>query len=116
MPTIDENSITNQLEIVDKLKVELNTIKDKIKVGGLNNVVFDTLSQDAKRLQDKIDEILSKKGVLTQSDINDAYTTMQSVKRGELEKMSNDSKRNFFIYLGIGALFIYGLYYYNKKK
>ena len=116
MPTNNQNSMVSQLEIVDKLKTELNTIKDKIKLGGLSNVAFDTLSQDAKKLQDKIDDILSKKGVLTQSDINDAYSTMQSVKRGELEDMSNKSKRKFYIYLGLGVLFAFGLYYYNKNN
>ena len=116
MPTTNQNSMISQLEIVDKLRSELNTIKDKIKQGGLSNVAFDTLSQDAKKLQDKINDILSKNGVLTQSDINDAYAIMQSVKRGELENMSNKSKRNFYIYLGIGVLFAFGLYYYNKKN
>jgi hypothetical protein len=116
MPTNNQNSIVSQLEIVDKLRAELNNIKDKIKLGGLSKVAFDTLSQDAKKLQDKIDDILSKKGVLTQSDINDAYSIMQSIKRRELEDMSNKSKRNFYIYLGLGVLFAFGLYYYNKNN
>jgi endonuclease III len=105
-----------QLSIVDILKAKLNELKDKIKDGGLHTTVYTEISNNAKLIQDKLNELLSKKGLLSQSDVNDAYSVIQDVKRSELESESNKSSKKLFIYAGLGILIIAGIMLYKKRK
>lgn len=106
---------TNELTIVEQIKLKINEIKDEIKREGVTSTVFSQLSKNAKTLQDKLNELLSKT-ILTQSDVNDAYETLQKIKREELERLSNRSKKNTIIFLAIGGLAIYGLYKLLKSE
>jgi len=108
------NTTNTQLSIVDQLKGALTDIKDKIKVGGLQKTVFDELTGSAKTIQDKLNELLSKQGLLTQSDINDAYLILQAEERKRL----TDARRKKAIKLWIvmGVLVAGGIYLYRKNK
>jgi hypothetical protein len=105
-----------QLSVIDELKIQINEIKDKIKQGELSNDVFDTLSKGAKVLQNKLDNLLTKNGVYTQSDVNDAYASMQEIRRKNLELESVKSKYRLYIYLGAIVLLGTGIYLYAKNK
>jgi LPXTG-motif cell wall-anchored protein len=105
-----------QLSIVDQLKAKLNELKDKIKEGGLHSAVYTEISNNAKLIQDKLNELLSKKGLLSQSDVNDAYSVIQDVKRSELESQSKKSSTKLLIYVGAAILIIGGVLFYKKRK
>lgn len=102
--------------IVEQLVTKLTDIKDKLKGGKIDAFVFENLSNNAKVIQDKVNELLKKKGFYTQSDINDAYETLQAVERSELERESKKSIKRLVIYSGIGIAFIVGVYLILKKK
>lgn len=106
----------NQLSIVDQLKGVLTDIKDKINKGGVTTTVFGELSNNAKVIQDKLNEILQKKGVLTQSDINDAYVVLQEQQKKLLEQQSKKESSRLATYFVIGVLLIGGIYIYTKRK
>ena len=91
-----EITTNTQLSIVDELKNKLGDIKDKMKVGGVSGVIFEELSSSAKSLQDKLNNLLSKQGFFTQSEVNDAYSTLQDIKRKELELESNKAKKKTY--------------------
>lgn len=94
----------NELSIIDELKSKLTEVKDKLKNEKVTSVVFSELTNNAKLLQSKLDELLNKRGFFSQSDVNDAYTTLQEYKRRELEILSKKSKKNLIIYGAIGVL------------
>jgi NAD-specific glutamate dehydrogenase len=105
-----------QLSVVDELKIQINEIKDKIKQGELSDDVFNTLTVGAKVLQGKLDNLLRKGGLYTQSDVNDAYASMQEIKRKNLEIESIKSKYRLYIYLGVAFAVGVGIYLYVKNK
>jgi hypothetical protein len=106
----------NQLSIVEQLKGVLTDIKDKINKGGISNTVFGELSTNAKVIQDKLNELLQKKGLLTQSDINDAYVVLQEQQKKVLEQQSKKEASRVAIYVLVGVLLIGGIYIYTKRK
>jgi hypothetical protein len=102
--------------IIEDLLSKLTDIKDRIKSGSVDAFVFEKLSQNAKTIQDKLNDLLGKKGFYTQSDINDAYTTLQEIQRKELEIESKKSMKRLAIYGGIGVVVFVGLYLILKRK
>jgi hypothetical protein len=111
-----EIATNNQLTIVDELKNKIGDIKDRIKGEGVSNVVFNELTTQAKFLQDKLDGMLKKGGLFTQSDVNDAYEALRQVKRSELEIESKRAFKRLYIYVGVALLVGAGLFMYLKKK
>ena len=109
-------STNTQLSVIDELKIQINEIKDRIKQGELSNDVFSTLSVGAKVLQGKLDNLLKKNGIYTQSDVNDAYASMQEIKRKNLEIESIKSRYRLYIYVGVALAIGVGIYAYVKNK
>jgi hypothetical protein len=109
-------STNTQLSIVDQLKNEINNIKDKIKGADISSAVFDTLGNSAKLLQGKLNDLLGKGGLYTQSDVNDAYLVLQEEKRKQLELESKKAKKKAYMYLGIGAFTIIGVILLLRQK
>ena len=102
--------------IIEQLVNKLTDIKDKLKDGKIDAFVFEKLSNNAKLIQDKVNDLLKKKGFYTQSDINDAYETLQSVERSELEKESKKAMNRLIMYGGIGVALIVVVSIILKKK
>jgi len=96
----------DDLSVVNEIKSLLTEAKDKLKSDDLSSVVFTQVSNNAKLLQNKLDELLNKKGLYTQSDVNDAYLTIQEYKRKELELMSKKSKNKLILYSALGVLVV----------
>ena len=94
----------NELTIIDELKSKLTEVKDKLKNEKVSGVIFSELTYNAKLLQNKLDELLSKRGLISQSDVNDAYTTLQEYKRREMENLSKKSNKKLIIYGALGVL------------
>lgn len=110
------NSTDTQLSIVDQLKSQLTDIKDKLRESNTGGSSFDVLTSGAKILQDKIDFFLKNKGFYSQSDVNDAYATMQEVKRKQLEAESKKAKNRAILYTGLALAGIIGIYLFLRQK
>lgn len=107
---------TSKMSVINELKSTFTDIKDKLKKENVTKEVFDELTTNAKDIQDKINELLQKKGVLTQSDINDASILVQKQKRSELQSLNSNTNKNIIFYsLLIGGILI-GFYLYKKYK
>jgi hypothetical protein len=102
--------------IVDELILKLTEIKDTLKSGNVDAFVFEKLSQNGKLLQDKINDLATKKGFYTQSDLNDAYALLQQVKRGELEADSKKAIKRLIGYSVLGVAIFIGIYVILKRK
>ena len=110
------NTTNTQLSIVDELKSQLTDIKDKIKESSSSGNSFDVLTSSAKVIQDKIDFFLKNKGFYNQSDINDAYSTIQDVKRRQLELDTKKSKNRAILYSALVLGGVIGIYLLLKSK
>jgi LPXTG-motif cell wall-anchored protein len=108
-------STNSQPSIVDKLKSKLSDLKDRLKEGNLTSSVFNDLSGSAKEIQDKLNEILAKNGVLTSADIEDAYKLLQDKERGFYEKKMKSNTTKLYVVLGL-LIVGGGLYWYKKNK
>jgi hypothetical protein len=107
--------MNQQLTIIEEFESKLTDIKDKLKSEGITSVVFNELSSNAKLLQTKLDELLRKKGIMTQSDIDDAYATLSEYKRKELELMNKKATTKAIVYGSIVVLGIVLIYKFLKK-
>lgn len=105
----------NQLSVVDELKSFLTDIKDKIKSDDFTKQSFTGLSNSAKIIQDKINEILAKKGLITQSDINDAYDILQEEKRKSFENKNKKFTNKLIIFSITVVAIILAVRLYKKK-
>lgn len=106
----------NQLSVVDELKSFLTDIKDKIKSDSFEKQSFTDLSNSAKVIQDKINEILAKKGLITQSDINDAYDILQEERRKSFQDKNKKFKNKLIIFAILGVAIIVAVNIYKKNK
>lgn len=104
------------MKIVADLKNNLSDIKDTLKTGNISDDLFGVLSNKAKTVQDKLDILLNKKGVLTQTEIDEAYRVARETQKNELANASRKAMKKAIIYVGIVALIIGGLLYYKRKK
>jgi hypothetical protein len=111
-----ELSTNTQPSVIDEITSKLTDIKDKIKQSGITTTMFNELSSNAKILQGKLDELLQKKGLYTQSDINDAYDVLQEFKRKEMERESRKSINRAITYILIVGVVVGGLYLLSKRK
>jgi hypothetical protein len=113
---IKPQTVAPQLSIIDQLKGKLSELKDKIKDGNLTTAIYDEVTNNAKLIQNKLNDLLAKKGLLSQSDVNDAYSVIQNVKRSELENDNKKSFKKLYIYGALGIIVIAGIIMYKKRN
>lgn len=113
---LNVQTVAPQLSIIDQLKGKLSELKDKIKDGNLTTAIYNEVTSNAKLIQNKLNELLAKKGLISQSDVNDAYSVIQNVKRSELESQNKKSFNKIYIYTAIGVLIIAGVMLYKKRN
>jgi len=103
--------------IIESIKAQLASTGDKISNSGIYTKVKEALVASKNELQDVLNNILAKKGVLTQSDVDAANAAIRKAKQDELDAEAKKYKHKF-IMLGIGvAVFAGGLYlYFHHKK
>ena len=110
-----QQDVLNFPSVVTEIQRKITDIKEKIKQEGVSSTVFGELSSYANTLQKKLDELLSKRGILTQSDINDAYKSLQDVQRKELADMEAKSQRNLVRYTIVIVAVVVGAYILTKR-
>lgn len=104
------------ISIFDQLNSELTRIKDRLRNEDVTSVIFTELGRSAKLLQDKVDELSRKRGLITQSDVNDAYATLQEYKRRELELENKRSMRKLTYYTLGGVIIVLAFIYLVKSN
>jgi hypothetical protein len=110
------SSTNSQSSILSDLQNELLDIKDRMKNTDAKSVVFDTLSSNANKIQSKVDVLLTKKGLYTQSDIDDAFKLLQDSKRTQMQNDAKKSTNRFYLYIGIAVAVSIGVFILIKKR
>ena len=102
--------------LVEQAQTNLDNIQGMMQqsIGGkILGKIGSALEQHQKDLQDMINDLLKRKGVITENEYNSYYETLRKTSKGEVQKGFVIQNIGFIILLiGIGA----GIYYYSKKR
>jgi len=101
--------------VVTDLKKELEDIKNRIKSGGALPTAVEELKKRQDKIQNKLNEILKKGGLITEEDFNDAYNLIRNKERKELLDLSKKASTRMIIF---GVLLVGAVVYFivNKRK
>lgn len=98
--------------LIEQIKFRLNDIKYQVEGQGFGGFVLNTLLSEERSLQDELNRLLNKSGVLSQTEADAIYARLRLEKKRKLE---NQTKRNILII--VGSLFALGaLAYFTFKK
>ena len=107
---------TESQAVVKDLKLELERVKNDIANRGITNVGLDFLNTKKDVLQNKLNELLKKGGVITEEDYNDTYKIIRSKQENELKNLYKKANRRVVLFFGIAVATIVGIYLISKKK
>lgn len=107
---------TESQAVVKDLKLELEKVKNDIANRGITNVGLDFLNTKKDVLQNKLNELLKKGGVITEEDYNDTYKIIRSKEENELKNLYKKANRRVVLFFGIAIATIVGIYLISKKK
>ena len=81
----------------------------------LRNAIEDKLITRKDLLQEKLNQLLQKGGVVSAQDKSDTYELIRQAKEQSVADMYKSDKRRLIISVLVGAIAIYGIYYAIKK-
>jgi hypothetical protein len=102
--------------LTDEVQSELNKLTDDIRNKGLGGDSDNKLQQSKKKLQEIINLLNGKKGVITPQETDDILTAIDESKRLRLESQFYFGLKKSTFYLVIFAAVGVGTYIYLKKN
>ena len=102
--------------LVDEINQELNSINQAIKVGGANAGNYTAMQSSKTLLQNILNDLFSKKGVITPDETNKALDTINESKKSRLQSDFYGSITKSTIYLVAFVGVAIGIYFYTKKS
>jgi len=81
----------------------------------LRNAIEDKLITRKDLLQDKLNYLLQKGGLVSAQDKTDTYELIRQAKEQSVADMYKSDRNRLTLTLVIGAIAIYGIYYAFKK-
>jgi hypothetical protein len=100
----------------DEVQAELNKLSEDIRNKGLGGDTTNKLQQIKKKLQDILNMLNNKKGVITPQETDDILSAIDESKRSRLESQFYLGLKKSTFYLVIFAAIGVGAYIYLKKK
>jgi len=100
-------------ELLKYLSLELSDIKEALKDVDLRGDVKKSLLERQDQIQALLNKVLSKKGVLTETEKDKVYEQVRLIKKNELQA---DSMRGYTGFYIAGAVLLIGLYFAFKNK
>lgn len=102
--------------LTDEVQAELNKIKEAIRLKGMGGDSIEKLQSVSKKLQDILNLLNNKKGVITPQETDDILSAIDESKRSRLESEFYFGLKKSTFYLVIFAAIGVGAYIYFKKK
>lgn len=102
--------------VINDLNKELERVKIAIKNGGILGGSITILENKKVLIQDKLDDLLKKGGLITEEDYNESYYIIKAKEQKELDDLRKKAKTHLFIYIGIAILAITTLFYIKKNE
>jgi hypothetical protein len=103
-------------KVVQDLKVAINNINTEIKNSGVLNTSVQFLESKKDLLQNKLNELLKKGGVINEEDYNDSYTIIRAKEEKELTDLYKRGNRRVIMVIGGAVLLAIGIYIITKRK
>ena len=118
MPTYDRETLTRgeAQVVINDLNKEFERIQREIKNGNLFGAAMDTLKQKSTLIQSKLNDLLKKKGLITEEDFNDSYNLIRAKSESELITLQKRAKKNTTMFLVSAVAAGVILYLLLRKK
>lgn len=103
-------------KVVEDLKVAINNVKAEIKTKGALGTGIDFLEQKKDLLQNKLNDLLKKGGIINEDDYNESYEMIRAREEKELKDLFKRGNRRVALFFGLAVAIAVGVYIYTKKK
>jgi len=100
----------------DELKKELDSLNKVISLGGVTAGQKQAAQASRETIQKLLNNILSKRGVVTPDETDEALNEIDKAKRTRLQSDFYSSLKKYSLFIGIAVVAGIGLYYYTKNK
>jgi hypothetical protein len=101
--------------LVNQIQSELSEVSDAISSGQYGQAAMDLLKKNTDKLQGVLNDLLSKKGVVTPTETNNTLDILNTSKKERLQGDFMGGIKMGTIYLVGGILAIVGVYFLVKK-
>jgi hypothetical protein len=103
-------------ELISQVEGEIKLLDQTISGGNLGEVSMQLLRDNRQKLQDILNGLFGKKGVVTPAETDSVLDSISDAKRARLQKDYAKTMRNAVIYLIGFGLVAAGIYFYIKKR
>ena len=86
--------------VIADLNKELERLKSEIKNRGVFGGAFEVLLEKSDLIQNKLEDLLKKGGLITEEDFNESYNLIRAKSQQELVDLRKKASKNFYLYLG----------------
>ncbi len=100
-------------QLASEIYAEIIAIRDAIKNKRFGQYTIDALYQRQELLQRKLNDLLTNKGLLTETEADKIYEELRLSKKKSLE---TDIKKGILPIILISSVIIVGLYFAFKKR
>lgn len=118
MPIEQNTALTpdKKQQLIDTVKAELMSISGDLKNKQFGTAGLSLLLQSQQGLQDSLNNLLQKKGVVTPSETNDVLDQLNNAKKARLEKQVQFSKTSVIFMVSIVIAVGITAHYILKKR
>jgi hypothetical protein len=102
--------------LAEEIKTELENLNKAISTGGIDAGQKQAIDASKVALQKVLTSILTKKGVVTPDETDDALMKIDEAKKSRLQNDFYGSIKKYGLYIAIAIAAGVGLYYYTKKS
>lgn len=102
--------------VFDDIKKEIARIEALIKQKKLSGAALDFLGEKKILLQEQLNLILIKGGIITEDDYNKTYNIIRAKEQNELLDLRDKAKKRLLLFtiLGVGIIIVY--FFIKKTK
>ena len=113
----DNPSIPKTLRqiVFDDIVKEIDKVKKAIKQKNIGDYTIGTLELKKNALQEQLDKLLKKGGLITEEDYNDSYNLIKAKEEQDILASFKKSKRGFTMFVLVGVALIVGIYLLSKN-
>lgn len=103
-------------DIIDKAQNVIKEANNKASNSSVGQTIKDKIYASTAIIQEKLNAILAKGGIITQKELDELDEQMRKAKIEMLAADSNSSFKKFGTYIGVGLLVFAALWYISNRK
>lgn len=103
-------------DIIDEAKKVIADSNEKASNSNIGQTIKDKIFASTSLIQESINSILSKGGIITQKEVDELDEKVRKAKLETLAANSNSSLKKFGTYIIVGVLVFGSLWYLSNRK